>query len=466
MPPAPSQTNLPVPFPFASPGAPGAAPGTLGGPAFTTPGAFAPTVATVGGAALEFRPTLRLGEEYTDNFFQATSRTEDNFRTILGPGFTLSLNGARTFGTLATTVDLIYDTASNSGDTIKVFPSLNATIRYALTPRLSLTVSNVFIRNDSPATVDQFGVRRGREVFDSNTLTIAVDWLLNQIATQVYYRNVLFFNEGNEGGNGSNQGQNQTSQNSTMSNAIGLNASARIGTDYTVRGGYEIGRTDNLETSSDSDANDTTSHTVFGSVARQFGLFTTGGLSSSFSYQTDENTKIYNASIFGAYGLPTGLSLSGAVGYSILSSDTEDTEGMVSANATVSYRFTRAVISVGVFQDFRQSGQTGENFGTVETRSYFGSFLYQLTPYLNTTAQVTYSENTPTGTGNTEGSSRATKTLSYGANLNWQALRWLTASLQYAYTKQTGNENTFGQAGTLTGDYAENRVSLNFFATF
>ena len=440
----------------------------VGGPAFTTPGAFAPTVTTLGGAALEFRPTLRLSEEYSDNFFQSSSHAQDNFRTTLGPGFILLLNGARTFGSLATTVDLIHDTAPDSGPEVKVFPSLNAAVRYALTPRLSLTVSDTFIRNDQPTTVDPFGIRRGREVFDTNTLTVAVDWLIDRIATQAYYRNSLFFNEGSNGGGGGGNGSNQSSQNnSTMSNALGFNASAPVGTDYTVRGGYEIGRTDNLDgSSSDSGGNDTWSHTVFASVARQFGLFTSGGLSTSFSYQTDENTKIYNASIFGAYGLPTGLSLSGALGYSILSSDTEDTDGMFTMNATVSYRFARAAISVGAFQDFRQTGQTGENFGTVQTRSYFGSFLYQITPYLNSTLQVTYSENTPTGTGNNEGSSRPTNTLSYGANLNWQALRWLTASLQYAYTKQIGNGNNFGQGGTLGGDYAENRVSLNFFATF
>ena len=139
---------------------------------------------------------------------------------------------------------------------------------------------------------------------------------------------------------------------------------------------------------------------------------------------------------------------------------------MVSANATVSYRFTRAVISVGVFQDFRQTAQQGENFGTVQTRSYFGSFLYQLTPFINTILRVTYTENEPTGTGNVEGSGTQ-KYLTYGAAVNWQALRWLTASLQYNYTQQTGRNTFVNQGGTGdTGNYAENRVTLSLFATF
>ena len=117
-------------------------------------------------------------------------------------------------------------------------------------------------------------------------------------------------------------------------------------------------------------------------------------------FQTQDNTRIYNASLFGAYGLPSGLSLSASVGYSILDSDNQDTEGTVSANVTASYRFNRAFFSVGVFQDFRQTSQQGQNFGTVQTRSYFGSFLYQWTPFINTTLNVSYNENEPTGTGN------------------------------------------------------------------
>lgn len=417
------------------------------------------------GAALEFHPTLRLSGEYSDNFFQTTSRSQDNFRSTLGPGFTLLLNGARTFGTLATTVDLVHDTARGTGDDPKVFPSLSAAVRYALTPRLSLTVSDTYVRNDSPGSVDAFGIRRGREVYDSNVLTVSADWVLERIAAQAYYRNVLFFNEGsdNTADNAADDSA-LTSGRDTVTHSLGLNGSTRLGDVYLVRAGYEFTRTDTLDGASSSSGNDTTGHTVFGSVARQFGLFASGGVSSSFSYQTENSTKIYNASLFGAYGLPTGLSLSGAVGYSILSSDDRDAEGTISANATASYRFTRAIISVGVFQDFRQTGQQGENFGTVETRSYFGSFLYQLTPFINTALQVTYSENEPTGTGNVR-EDRGLNTLSYGASINWQILRWLSSSLRYTYTKQTGGGSSFGQSNN-TGDYAENRVTLSLFATF
>ena len=463
VPPAPSQTNVPAPFPGT--GGPGT-PGFVGVPGLTIPGAFAPTVATVRGATLEFHPTLRLAEEYSDNFFQTSSRAEDNFRSIFGPGFTILLNGARTFGAFSTTVDLVHDTAKNSGDEVKVFPSLTAVVRYALTPRLSLTLSDAFVRSDASNTLDRSGIRRGRQTSNTNTLGLTVDWLLDQIATQAYYRNELFFNDGSERGSSTTTTTGRRSSDS-ITHILGLNASTRIATDYIIRGGYEFSRTDTTGGRDDGGdlAGDTTSHTFFASVARQFGLYTTGGVSSSYSFQTERDTRIWNASLFGAYGLPSGLSVSAAVGYSMLNSDTEDNHGIVSANVNASYRLARAMFSVGVFQDFRQTAQQGQNFGTVETRTYFGSFLYQLTPFINSVLSASYSENEPTGTGNDRSGGRQ-KALTYGATVNWQILRWLTASLQYTHTKQYGRDAFSQDIGDGSGNFAENRAILSLFATF
>jgi hypothetical protein len=398
-------------------------------------------------------------EEYSDNFFQTSSGAEHNFRTALGPGFTLFLNGARTFGALTTTLDLVHDTAPNSGNEVKFFPSLNLAVRYALSPRLSLTLTDTFVRNDSANTLDRLGIRQGRQISDTNALGLAVDWLVGQIATQAYYRNVLFFNEDN--GDAANTQNNQAN---SITNIVGVNAATRIATDYLVRAGYEFSIVNTTNGDNNVNGGDTTSNTVFASVSRQLGLYTSGGLQSTYQWQTQDSTNIWNVSVFGAYGLPNGLTLSGSVGYSMLNSDTENNDGTVSANVNASYRFTRAIISVGAFQDFRQSAQQGQNFGTVLTRSFFGSFLYQFTPFLNAILDATYTENEPTGTGNVDNNGTS-KTLTYGAGVNWQALRWLTASLRYSSTKQTG-QNTFNQDVAGTGNYAENRVTLSLFATF
>ncbi len=451
-PPPPSQSNIPAPVPF--PAAGGLIPGA---PGLTLPGAFPATVRTFRGGTLELHPTLHVSEAYSDNFFQTSIKTEENFRSIFGPGFLLLLNGARTFGTLSTTLDLAHDTAKGSGDEVKFFPSASAGVRYFIDPRLSLSFTDTYIRNDEPAAVDQFGLRRGRRTFDTNGFSTTVDWIIDRFVTQAYYKNSLFLNEGGNNQTANNQTAAGTGQSDTMTHILGVNGSTRFATDYTAKLGYEFSQTNTL-TGTNADS---TGHLVFGSFSKQFGLFTTAGLSSSYSHQTLNNTSIYNVSLFGAYGLPQGLSVSAAVGYSWLHNDTESDSGF-STNTAIAYRFARAIVSVGVFQDFRQSGQQGQNFGTVQSRSYFGSFLYQFTPFLNGTLLASYSENEPTGSGNTSSGGTQT-TLTYGANLNWQVLRWLVASARYTYSKRTGN-TAFGAVGT--GDIAENQATLNLFATF
>ena len=151
--PAPSQTNLPLPFPVPVPGVPG----PPGWPAISDRGVFAVPTATVTGAILEFRPTAKVGEEYSDNFFQTSTQPQDNFRTTWGMGSTLLLNGARTSGLANINLDMVHDTAQDSGNTVKFFPSLNAILRYAFTPRLTLSLTESFVRNDQPSTVDQLG---------------------------------------------------------------------------------------------------------------------------------------------------------------------------------------------------------------------------------------------------------------------------------------------------------------------
>ena len=50
--------------------------------------------------------------------------------------------------------------------------------------------------------------------------------------------------------------------------------------------------------------------------------------------------------------------------------------------------------------------------------------------------------------------------------MNWQVLRWLVANLRYDYIKRTGQNTFVGGDNNNSGDFAENRFSLNLFATF
>ncbi|MDO8475169.1 MAG: hypothetical protein Q7W02_03055 [Candidatus Rokubacteria bacterium] len=297
---------------------------------------------------------------------------------------------------------------------------------------------------------DSSGLRRERQTFTSNTFGASVDWLIDLLQTQYYYRNSFF----------SNSDTNSTSQNNTNSTSqiFGLSASTRVGALNTVQVGYEYSISEMQQ--------DVTSfgNLFSASVSHQLGTYASAGVQGSYSMQTLNDLKIWNGSVFGTYGLPTGFSFSGSLGYSLLSSDVASNQGGFTGNINASYAHARGVISLGIFQDYRttyqggqigQSGvdQSGQNFGVVQTLGLTGNFTYQLTPFIGSFIQAAYTQNENTGIGNTK-SNTSQDYFTANAGVNWSLLRWLNLSLQYT-------RNQYNQP-----DRSENRGLLSLTATF
>jgi len=228
-----------------------------------------------------------------------------------------------------------------------------------------------------------------------------------------------------------------------------LGASTRLGALNTVRVGYEY--------SLSAPQQDATSHgNLFtASVSRQFGTYASAGVQGSYSMQTLDNVKTWNGSVFSTYGLPTGLSFSGSLGYSLVNSDAASNQSGLSGNTNASYAHARGVISLGIFQDYRttyqggrigQSGvdQSGQNHGVVQTVGITGIFTYQLTPLIGSFIQAAYTQNKNTGIGNTK-SNTSQDFFTGGAGINWPLLRWLNLSLQYTlnqYNQPSRTQNS------------------------
>ena len=143
---------------------------------------------------------------------------------------------------------------------------------------------------------------------------------------------------------------------------------------------------------------------------------------------------------------------------------------MVTGNTHASYRFASAVISVGIVRDFQQTFIQGQDFGVVLSSSYTGSFGYALTPFIDTALSASYSENEPTGVGNSTGN-QSSNTFSAGASLAWRLRPWLTMGLDYTYTRYTSGATSSGTvtgngAATATGPATENRAAIRLTSSF
>ncbi len=457
---APSAPPAPAEPPFIPPAPPAPSQTRLPGP-FTEPFLAAPAT------TFALHPSFGFTEEYTDNFTLSSRGRTDNFRSSLNTGFSLLINRPLTKGTVSGNISASHDSATGEAD-YKIFPTLNASVRHTFEPRLSLTVTDSLTRSDEPSLGDQGGLRRERKIFTSNTFSLSVDWLIDLIATQSYYRNSVFFGGAD-----------------TTSHIFGVNATTPLGALMSLTGGYEYSLRETsggsssaatgTTTTNKSASTESTGHRVLGSLSRRIGHFARAGLSSSYSINStnDTDSRTWNISVFTAYGLPTGLSLTGSLGYSLHDPDGGDAVSAMSSNTSFSYRFVRSVISLGVFQDFRQTAEEGQDFGLVVTRSLNGSFSYQLTPFINTRVRASYSRNEPAG-GDGGASGQASTTFTAGWGLSWQVLRWLSMTLDYTHTERsTDNSRTLTSGGPSSTssssdsrDVSENRALLSLSASF
>jgi len=432
-------------------------------------------------ALFEFHPSLRLSEEYSDNFFLQAGRGAENFRTTVGPGFTALANTAKTQGAASARLDVSFDTASEARRQ-SFFPNLSASVQHTPEPRLKLSLVETLASGDDSGNIDQTGIRASeRRQYYSNSLLLAADWQIDQIATQYYYGN--HFTIGSR-----TSGASQNLDDRQVGHFVGFGASAPVGISNTVRVGYEL--------SLSQGSTDSLGHFFSASFARQLSLYSTAGVSTSYSMQSRDSTSVWNISLFSAYGLPTGLSVSGSLGYSWFSSDRGKDSSGVSTNTTIGYLFGRVYTSLSVFQDYRQSFTQGEDVGIVLTRTVSASVSAPITAVTRGNLTVSYSEHEPTGSGNdrnfqtskflsgtagigstyfsagvrvTHGENQlvgpindptgqARRTLTYGAFVNVPLATWLSFMLDYNYLNRSDISGR--------GDVKENRVSATLQALF
>ena len=404
-----------------------------------------------GKKTFELNPAVYVTEQWTDNFNQTATNKQTNYRTIVGPGGTLVINGPSTKGFITGNAGLTYDTAPNSSN-FNVFPTITAGLQQIFSPRLSLSLANTYVRNNNPSYGDQFGLNTQRQEFTSNSASASLNYLIDIVSTTAYYRNSLY-NTG--GSNGSN----------TTANIIGLGASTQVGLYNTVSLGYEHSWSNTSGASAGSNEGQSTGNLVTASISRQTGTYSSAGIQGSYAIYTQpqqDNSYIWNFSVFSTYGFPSGLSFSGSVGVSQFSQNNQPTSTGATSNSSVSYTFGPATATLAIFSGFRQTGLDGQNFGVQQTQGYTGAFSYRFTPLITGSLQAAYTENSPTGGGN-NANGASNKNLTAGANISWQILQWLSLNGNYNYLLRS-NPNTGSISGS--GTIPVNTATLTLGATF
>jgi hypothetical protein len=140
-----------------------------------------------------------------------------------------------------------YDTSLDEADVNHAF---TAQLAWQAMPRLKLSASDVFTQSDEPSQADRLDLRRGRQRFTYNLLSLTGDYVIDVYTVQGYYRLSTFW-----------------SDDTTVTHTPGATASVTILKNNTLTLGYECL---NSRTTSDIPGNDSTitGHEVTGTVSR------------------------------------------------------------------------------------------------------------------------------------------------------------------------------------------------------
>jgi hypothetical protein len=136
--------------------------------------------------------SISLIEEYSDNFFLSATDPQDEYRTSLNLGTVYRVESGRGFVSLANSLRGSYDIGAGQGTF--AFANLSFTAGYEL-PRLSLSLSESFIRSDEPGEATPIGVRRQRQPFSQNIVSPQLRYALTPTTALTWaYTNTLVWN--------------------------------------------------------------------------------------------------------------------------------------------------------------------------------------------------------------------------------------------------------------------------------
>jgi len=118
---------------------------------------------------VRIRTTVGVESEFSDNFFQTERNEESEFRTSAVSTINAKMEGPRGFLDLGYGLRRTFHSRFSELDDFLHSATLNA--GYQLTRRLSLALTDSFVRSDDPVAAGPLGLRRGRSLFLRNVAT-------------------------------------------------------------------------------------------------------------------------------------------------------------------------------------------------------------------------------------------------------------------------------------------------------
>jgi hypothetical protein len=420
--------------------------------------------------------SISLAEEYTDNFFLDERDRDEEYRTSVNLGTVYRLESGRSFVSLANSLTGTYDALAEEGNFAFANLAINAGYRL---PRLSLALSESFIRSDEAEEASRPGVRRERRIFTTNTISPQVRYdLTRTTAINGRYTNTLVWNENGGGGDDvTTTGDQRSIQGDSVSHAFSTGLQHWFSRDLSGSGGYTF------TTVNRSEEGDTQSHSAsadFAYVISPRTSATFGAFGTLFDRRdgdtggdvTEGDSKIFGLSVGARRQLTTYLAAFASVGPLVVSR--EDAPTRVFANWQVSLDGTvpltrRLTLGASTQQSINDTAGETDDVGLVLSQSATATLNYAVSRDLLASLFANYTrtqllEDIATDVSTEDGEFTY---WSVGTRVSYALTPVWSLSLSYRYQQRDSDvaAETIDDTA-IGGNYHENRVIFSLSAAF
>jgi opacity protein-like surface antigen len=412
--------------------------------------------------------SVSLTEEYSDNFFLDERNREDEYRTAVSIGTVYRREDGRSFLSLANTISADYAARSELSNV--GFANLSLNTGYRL-PRLSLSLSESFIRSDNVEEVSPAVIRAIRRTVLSNSVSPQVRYDLSPItALNLAYANRIVRNEHTEQPATDTLAQGGGVSANSISHAFtaGLQhrftrtLSSNVGYSYSIVDSEGFGDTQSQTASADL--------TYLLSAKTSTFLQTFGTITDRSAGEPD--SRIYGASIGMRRQLTSFLTAFVAIGPSVLEREGRGTRVFPNwqANLDGALPLTRrTTLTFSTGQSIRNTAGEVDDVGIVLSQSANLTLSHLLSRNLQTSLFAGYTRTELLENIRTPESIQGDKVNFWtgGAGASYALTRLLSLGLNYRYQHRDSDvpstnidQNRFGT------NFNENRVTVSLTAAF
>jgi Putative beta-barrel porin 2 len=422
--------------------------------------------------------SVSLTEEYSDNFFLSDSDPQDVFRTSLNLGTVYRVESGRGFVSLANSLRGSYDIGAGQGTF--AFANLSFTAGYEL-PRLSLSLSESFIRSDEPGEATPIGVRRQRQPFSQNIVSPQLRYALTPTTALTWaYTNTLVWNSSMEQDNTDPSASNLGSVvGNSVTNALSAGLQHWFRRDLSGSVGYLFSLTNSKE------SGDTQTQAALGDLAYIISPRTTasfrafGTLIDQHQGTSDASTsgdaQIFGVSFSARRQLTTFLTAFASVGPTVV--DRQHRPTRLFANWQVSLDSPipltqRTSVSLSTQQSINDTAGDINDVGLVLSQSATLTLTHTVSRDLFASVFANFGRTQMLEDIATDGSTQGQNSQDFtywstGASLSYALSRIWSISAAYRYQHRDSDVPSSNIGGTsLGGKYSENRLILSLSAAF